>query len=83
MARSILWGVGAVLSLTGVLLTMPTMAIPRSPLVGETVRADLMGWILVAKPVAGIFFLVIGLFLMYRACLRHDVGEERLPPTVN
>jgi hypothetical protein len=35
------------------------------------------------KPVVGIFLIVLGLFIMFRAGRRDDVNEERVPRSMD
>jgi hypothetical protein len=87
MVRSILSGLGIVLLLTGGLLMGSSVAGPPPTLLAGC--ADGCGppawiaWIVLTKPVLGIFLIVLGLFIMFRAGRRNDVYEERVPRSID
>ena len=80
MARSILSGLGVMLFLTGGLLMGSAPAIPSSlPALGCTGGWGPLAWIVLANPVVGLFLVVLGLFIMFRAGRRNDVNEALVP----
>jgi len=87
MVRSIPLGLGIVLFLTGGLLMGSSVALPPpTPLVGCTGGCGppaWIAWIVLTKPVVGIFLIVLGLFIMFRAGRRDDVNEERVPRSMD
>jgi hypothetical protein len=80
-------GLGRVLFLTGGLLMGSSVALPPpTPLVGCTRGCGppaWIAWIVLTKPVLGIFLIVLGLFIMFRAGRRDDVNEERVPRSMD
>jgi hypothetical protein len=84
MVRSILSGLGIVLLLTGGLLMGSSVAgPPPTPLAGCADGCGPPAWIVLTKPVLGIFLIVLGLFIMFRAGRRNDVYEERVPRSID
>jgi hypothetical protein len=76
---SIRFGLGTVLFLTGgVLMGSSEATIPPSPLGGSTTGFGPLAWFVMSKPVLGISFVVLGLFIMFRAGRSRDVIEERV-----
>jgi hypothetical protein len=78
---------GIVLFLTGGLLMGSSAAtIPPTPLAGCTGGCGppaWIAWIVLTKPVVGIFLIVLGLFIMFRADRKDDVSEEGIPRSMD
>jgi hypothetical protein len=73
-------GPGRVLFLTGgVLMASISATPPATPVGGSTGDYGPLGWFVLTKPILGISFVVLGLFVMFRAGRRNDAPEERLP----
>jgi hypothetical protein len=52
---------------------------PATPLGGSGSGYAPLRWFVVTKPILGISFVVLGLFIVFRAGRRNDAPEERLP----
>jgi hypothetical protein len=79
MVRSIRFGLGTVLFLTGgVLMGSVSAQLCSAPLAGSTDGCGPPAWLVVPKPVLGISFVILGLIIMSRAGRRTDLKEERV-----